>query len=98
MYSLVRSQRATAAALQNVSGVNRESSRLAAASIVCDSTKYNGLVTVIAPLFPLFIKHRVAGQPFKIPLMYNPILWNNFLIKKLTLLLNSPTFRNIDCQ
>ena len=32
--------------------------------------------------FPLFTKHRVAGQPFKIPLMFNFILWNNFLIKK----------------
>ena len=39
MYSLVRSQRETAVALQNVSDVNRERSRLAAASSVCDSTK-----------------------------------------------------------
>ena len=46
MYSLVRSQRATAHTLQNVSDVNRECSRLAAASIVCDSTKHNGLVTI----------------------------------------------------
>ena len=45
MYSLVRSQRATAHTLQNVSEVNRERSRLAAASSVCDSTKHNGLVT-----------------------------------------------------
>ena len=35
--------------LQNVSEVNRERSRLAAATSVCDSTKHNGLVTVIAP-------------------------------------------------
>ena len=45
MYSLVRSQRATAHTLQNVSDVNRECSRLAAASSVCDVTKHNGLVT-----------------------------------------------------
>ena len=45
MYSLVRSPRATAVTLQNVSDVNRERSRLAAASSVCDSTKHNGLVT-----------------------------------------------------
>ena len=31
---------------QNVCEVNRERSRLAAASSVCDSTKHNGLVTV----------------------------------------------------
>ena len=45
MYSLVRSQRATAHTLQNVSEVNRERSRLAAASSVCEPTKHNGLVT-----------------------------------------------------
>ena len=45
MYSLVRSQRATAITSQNVSDVNRERSRLATASSVCDSTKHNGLVT-----------------------------------------------------
>ena len=45
MYSLVRSQRATAHTLQNVSEVNKERSRLAAASSVCDSTKHNSLVT-----------------------------------------------------
>ena len=50
MYSLVRSQRATAHTLQNVSDVNRERSCLAAASSVCNSTKHNGLVTVIATL------------------------------------------------
>ena len=32
--------------LQNVSEVNRECSRLAAESSVCDSTKHNGLVTI----------------------------------------------------
>ena len=37
MYSLVRSQWATAHTLQNVSEVNRERSSLAAASSVCDS-------------------------------------------------------------
>ena len=31
---------------QNVCEVNREHSRLAAASSVCDSTKHNGLVTL----------------------------------------------------
>ena len=31
--------------IQNVSEVNRERSRLGAASIVCDSTKHNGLIT-----------------------------------------------------
>ena len=31
--------------------------------------------------FPLFTKHRVAGLPFNIPLMYNRVLWNNFLKK-----------------
>ena len=41
----ISSQRATAHTLQNVSDVNRERSRLAAASCVCDSTKHNGLVT-----------------------------------------------------
>ena len=41
MYSLVQSQRATDHTLQNVSEVNRERSRLAAASSVCDSTKHN---------------------------------------------------------
>ena len=35
-----------------------------------------------ADTFPLFTKHRVAGQPLYIPLMYNLALWNNFLIKK----------------
>ena len=45
MYSLVRSQRATTHTLQNVCEVNRERSRLAAASSVCNSTKHNGLVT-----------------------------------------------------
>ena len=39
MYSLIRSQRATAHTLQNVSDVNREPSCLAAASRVCDSTE-----------------------------------------------------------
>ena len=39
MYILVQSQRATARTLQNVSEVNRERSRLAAASGVCDWTK-----------------------------------------------------------
>ena len=33
--------------LQNVSEVNRERSRLAVASSVCDSTKHNGLVTSV---------------------------------------------------
>ena len=46
MYIIVRSQRATARTLQNVSEVNREHSRLAAASSVCDSTKHKGLVTL----------------------------------------------------
>ena len=46
MYSLVRSQRATAHTLQNVCEVNKERSRLAAASSVCDWTKHNGLVTM----------------------------------------------------
>ena len=45
MYSFVQSQRATTHTLQNVSEVNRERSRLAAASSVCDSAKHNGLVT-----------------------------------------------------
>ena len=52
MYSLVQSQRATAHTLQNVSDVKRECSHLAAAFSVCDSTKHNGLVTVIAPPLP----------------------------------------------
>ena len=47
MYILVRSQRATSHTLQNVSEVNREHSHLGAASSVCDSTKHNGLVTLI---------------------------------------------------
>ena len=46
MYSLARSQRATAHTLQNVSEVNRERFRLAAASSICDSTKHNGLATI----------------------------------------------------
>ena len=46
MYSLVRSQSATAHTLQNVSEVNR--APLAAASSVCDSTKHNGLVTPVS--------------------------------------------------
>ena len=45
MYSFVQSQRASAVALQNVSSVNRKHFRLAAASVLCDSTKHNGLVT-----------------------------------------------------
>ena len=45
-YSLVLSQRATAHTLQTVSEVNRERSRLAAASSVFDLTKHNGLVTI----------------------------------------------------
>ena len=45
MYSLDRSQRATAHTLQNVSEVNRERSCLAGASSVCDSTKHNGIIT-----------------------------------------------------
>ena len=40
MYYLVRSQRATAHTLQNVSDVNRECSRPAAASSICDSTRH----------------------------------------------------------
>ena len=32
--------------------------------------------------FPLITMHRVAGQPLNIPLMYNQVLWNNFLKKK----------------
>ena len=55
MYSLVRSQRATAVTLQNVSNVNRECSRLAAAFSVCDSTKHNGLVTYFIIKCPLEI-------------------------------------------
>ena len=47
MYSLIQSQRATALTLHNVREVNREPSRLAAASSVCDSTKHNGLVTLV---------------------------------------------------
>ena len=31
---------------------------------------------------PLFTKHRVAGRPPDIPLMYNLVLWNNFQTKK----------------
>ena len=30
-----------------------------------------------------FTKHRVAGRPPNIPLMYNLVLWNRFLIKKI---------------
>ena len=30
----------------------------------------------------LFTKHKVAGQPSNIPLLYNLVLENNFLIKK----------------
>ena len=41
--------------------------------------------------FPLFTKHRVAGQPFNIPLMFNLVLWNNFLIK------NGWTWRTFTC-
>ena len=26
--------------------------------------------------------HKVAGQPFNIPLIYKIVLWNNFLMKK----------------
>ena len=29
----------------------------------------------------IITKQRVAGQPLNIPLMYNLVLWNNFLIK-----------------
>ena len=57
MYSLVRSQRATAHTLQNVSDVNRERSRLAAVSRVCDSTKHNGLVTRVILLFYITVKN-----------------------------------------
>ena len=32
--------------------------------------------------FPLFTRHIVAGQPFNIPLMYSPVLWNKFLKRK----------------
>ena len=32
--------------------------------------------------YPLFTKHRVAGQLLNIPLMHNLVLWDNFLIKK----------------
>ena len=46
MYILVQSQYATAMLGQNVCGVNRERSCLAAAFSVCDSTKHNGLVTM----------------------------------------------------
>ena len=35
--------------------------------------------------FPLITKQRVAGQLLNIPLMYNLVLFENFLIKK-----NSP--------
>ena len=38
--------------------------------------------------YPLFTKHRVAGQPLNIPLMYNLVLWDNFLIKKVQHLYN----------
>ena len=30
---------------------------------------------------PLFTKHRAAGRPPNIPIMYNLVLWNRFLIK-----------------
>ena len=50
MYFLVPSQRATAHTLQNVSEVDRERSRLAAASSVCDSTKQ--VLTLLASWFP----------------------------------------------
>ena len=57
MYSLVQSQRATAHTLQSVSDVNRECSRPAAASSVCDSTKHNGLVTfILQPDTTVFIQ------------------------------------------
>ena len=42
--------------LQNVSEVNRELSRLAAASSVCDSTKHNGLVTICTEHFTAGIR------------------------------------------
>ena len=61
MYSLVGSQRATAHTLQNVSEVNRERSRLVAASSVCDSTKHNGLVTC-ASVAPIILFYFSAGQ------------------------------------
>ena len=32
--------------------------------------------------FQLFTKHRIAGGLFNIPLMYDPVLWNRFLIEK----------------
>ena len=63
MYSLVRSQIATADTLQNVSNVNRERSRLAAASSICDLTKHNGLVTI--PMYHLAMH---AGQRWNVPL------------------------------
>ena len=30
-----------------------------------------------------FAKHRIAGQLYNIPLMYDLVLWNRFLIKKI---------------
>ena len=36
----------------------------------------------------LFTKHRVAGQLLNIPLMYNLVLWNNFLEKKMFMFLS----------
>ena len=70
MYSLVQSQRATAHTLQSVSDVNRECSRPAAASSVCDSTKHNGLVTfILQPDTTVFIQCITTlmifqGRPF----------------------------------
>ena len=44
---------------------------------------WNWIEFIRTDTFPLFTKHRVAGQPFNIPLMHNLVLWNNFLIIKI---------------
>ena len=57
MYSRVQSQRATAHTSLSVNDVNRECSRPAAASSVCDSTKHNGFVTfILQPDTTVFIQ------------------------------------------
>ena len=43
---------------------------------------------------PLFTKHRVAGRPPNIPLMYNLVLWNRFLIKKIECSIKSKFLKN----
>ena len=68
--------------LQSVSEVNRERSRLAAESSVCDSTKHNGLVTKSIIFYMLQKRDQSPlGQGFQSKTIFFNKIENGFFCK-----------------